>query len=210
MIGKKGFTLVEVLVAISIVGIVGTILVAIFSNTLKGSNKSQILASIKQNGQSLLETIDKTIRSSDNVVCPTVTSPATISSLDTLVVVKNGTYTRYRIAPPTNHTVPSSCWDKNGCIVVDNPTPGPSEATPTPFINRVCNSSDPMSQAQILTDTNPQAGTLVVSGAFTRNRASGFKDQVTIAFTLQPGKDAPAAIRGQIDDTVFSTTIQLR
>ena len=82
---KKGFTLVEILVVIAILSVLGVLILTIFTRTLRGSNKSQIIGKIKQNGQSVLEQMDKTVRNSDKVVC-------VISS--NLVVVKNGIYTR--------------------------------------------------------------------------------------------------------------------
>lgn len=205
---NKGFTLVEILVTMAIVAIVGLILVTIFTNTLRGSTKSQILAVIKQNGQSVLENMDKTIRNSDNVVCKGTPTN------NTIVVVKNGVYTRYRIVLPTDGaaTAPSSCVGsgKNGCIVVDNPTPSISETTPPPFINRVCGSNDPMSSANILTDTNTQTGVKVESGSFNLSPLPGYKNAATIVFSLKAGVAANQSIAGQIDPVEFKTTIGLR
>lgn len=208
MSNVRGFTLAEMLVVIAIVAIVGTILVTIFNNTLLGSNKSQILSAIKQNGQSVLENMDKTIRNADNLVC------VSESPNNTIVVVQKGVYTRYRIVLPagTTGTAPPSCigGEKNGCIVWDNPIPQVTETTPLPFINRVCNPTDPMLLAQILTDTNPQSGVLLESGSFTLSKLAGFKDAVTIEFRLKPAARAPYAIAGQIDPVEFKTTIGLR
>lgn len=205
---NNGFTLVEILVTMAIVSIVGLILVTIFTNTLRGSTKSQILAVIKQNGQSVLENMDKTIRNSDNVVCKGTPTN------NTIVVVKNGVYTRYRIVLSTDGvvTAPLSCVGsgKNGCIVVDNPTPSASETTPPPFINRVCGSSDPMSSAQILTDTNTQTGIKVESGSFNLSPLPGYKNAATIVFSLKAGVGARQSIAGQIDPVEFKTTIGLR
>ena len=46
----KGFTLIEMIVVVAVLIIMGAILSQIFSNTLRGSNKAQVLSSIKQNG----------------------------------------------------------------------------------------------------------------------------------------------------------------
>lgn len=197
----KGFTLVEILVTMAIVAIVGTILVTIFTNTLRGSNKSQILAVIKQNGQAVLENMDKTIRDADNVVC--------INSADrrTLVVVKGGIYTRYRIIPPVDSSI-------NGYIQQDNPVqPATGDSSDIKlFKDNVC--TDPMgtdsSRVDTLTDTNKQSGVSVKNGGFIKYPQSGFKDSVAVTFTLGPGVEAPAVIAGQIDDVVFRTTIGLR
>lgn len=224
---KSGFTLIEILVTMAVLAVIGTILVVIFTNTLKGSNKSQVLAVIKQNGQAILEEMDKTVRDADNIICPFLPSPSPSASpgsisasSDTLVIVKNGCYTRYRFVAPSPNPNPT----QNGQIQQDNPQPDPAtpciQNSPTPaprttqaFINAVCASSDPMDSLnkRILTDTNTQSGVSVNSGAlFTRNRQSGFKDGLTVSFTLSPGIHAPAVVAGQIDPVTFQTTVQVR
>lgn len=210
---ERGFTLVEILVVMAIVAIVGIIMVVIFTNTLRGSNKSQILSVIKQNGQAVLENMNNNIRNADNSICST--SPS-----NTLVVVKNGTYIRYRISLPGNDKVPPACF-KNGCIVWDNPTKQidlqtNQLETDSAFISSVCGSNDPIPRAgsadtaNILTDTNSQTGVAVPSGSFTLSKPPGFKAAVTVAFELQPGVDAPSIIASQIDPVDFQTTIELR
>lgn len=183
---EKGFTLAEILVVMAITAIVGIIMVIIFSNTLRGSNKAQILAVIKQNGQAVLDNMDKTIRGADNVVC--------ISSYY-LVVVKDGIYTRYRIKSENN--IPT--------IVQDSPVMGS-------LINDICTLSDSTGVAKIiLTDTNSQSGVSVLNGSsFSRSAQSGSKDSVTVSILLGPGAGVPAAISSQIDPVSFQTTIELR
>lgn len=203
---NKGFSLAEILVVIAIMAIAGTMLVAIFSSTLRGSNKSQILASIKQNGQAALDKIDKTIRNSDNVVCVT-------PDKKTLVVEKNGTYSRFRFIAPGSD---------NGLIKQDNPVQS-STQTLIAFTNQICLDADPLTTVPpsiVLTDTNSQSGVSVncfgatpdctTNPIFSRSSAAGFKDQVTVRFNLWPGVGAPSAVAGQIDPVTFQTTIQLR
>ena len=208
---SAGFTLVEILVVIAIVAILGTIMVAIFTNTLRGSNKSQILAVIKQNGQAVLDNIDKSVRNADNIVCPQVSPPLTSVSSNTLVIVKNGVYTRYRITLSTDATgtAPSSCIGvgKNGCLILDNPTLAGSTQL---LINQVCSSVDPMSGAQILSDTNSESGVSIKGGLFTRNTQAGSKDSIGISFTLGPGAGSPTALTSQMDPVTFQTTVELR
>ncbi|TSC87429.1 MAG: Uncharacterized protein G01um10147_606 [Microgenomates group bacterium Gr01-1014_7] len=210
---QKGLTLIELLVVMAVLAIAGTFIFNIFTSTLRGSNKTQILGVIKQNGQAVLETMDKTIRNSDNVVCPFFLSPTDItSSSNTLVTVKNGIYTRYRFFPPEQ--------EANGLIKQDNPVKqnvGETtiEETDPQFVDRICNVSSLLSNAVFLTDTNPQTGVSISiqsgqSGIFTRNRSSGFKDKVTIKFTVKPGVGVSISVSGQIDPVLFQTTINLR
>lgn len=205
---KRGFTLVEILVVIAVVSVVGVIITTIFIRSLRGSNKAQIISQIKQNGQIVLENMDKTIRNADNLVC------ASNNPDNTLVIRKSGLYTRYRVALPQNNTVPVVCL-ANGCIAHDNPSKqidqatGKEETDPL-LIQRVCLPNDSMQQAAVLTDTNSQTGVKIVSGSFTPNKLPGFKNAVKISFVLGPGSEAPEAVAGQIDPVTFETTVQLR
>ncbi|MBI2314650.1 type II secretion system protein [Candidatus Daviesbacteria bacterium] len=209
MKSSAGFTLAEILVVMAITAVIGTVLVTIFTNTLRGSNKSQILANIKQNGQAVLENMDKTIRGADNVVCV---------SFKTLLIEKDGCYTRYRFVEQNS--------TRNGQIQQDHPQPDPNTPSPciqnspapsprnTPaFLNAVCPDADPLVSPKVLTDTNTQTGVSVSSsGFFTRipQPEPGFKDSITIKFNLSPAIGAPAVLSSQIDPVSFETTIGLR
>ncbi|MDO8576946.1 MAG: prepilin-type N-terminal cleavage/methylation domain-containing protein [Candidatus Daviesbacteria bacterium] len=202
-VNTLGFTLVEILVVMAIMAIIGIIMVAIFTNTLRGSNKSQILAVIKQNGQAVLENMDKTIRGADNVICPQQIGPLS----DTLVFEKKGVYTRFRFIPPND--ISKRCVNStnaNGCIQQDFPVVGSDIEL---FIETVC-STDLLPSVITLTDTNSQSGVSVMSGLFTRNKQPGFKDSVTVFFNLGPGVGIPTAVSSQIDPATFQTTVQLR
>lgn len=192
---RKGFTLVELLVVMAVLSLVGALVVITFTNSLKGSNKSQILSAIKQNGQSVLETMDKTIRNADNVVCY-INDPILPS---TLVVVKNGVYTRYKFVTPTSSA--------NGYIFQDSPVQ-PAEKDIKLFINGVC--QDPPINPQILTDTNPKTGVSLASVTFQPSAQPGSKLFVSVTLVLTQGKEAPSAVAGQIDPVTFKTTIELR
>ncbi len=189
---KKGFTLAEVLVVIGVLSVVGIIVLTIFTRTLRGNNKSQILTAIKENGQSVLENLDKSVRNADNIVC---------AAGFTMVIFKDGAYTRYRFV--------SSSAFSNGSIQQDIASPSAEESDPRLFVNRVCNPADPMNGTS-LTDTNPQTGVSLSSGSFTLNKGVGYKDTVTINFVLKPGFGAFQAVAGQIDPITFQTTTQLR
>ncbi|MBI2018655.1 prepilin-type N-terminal cleavage/methylation domain-containing protein [Candidatus Daviesbacteria bacterium] len=195
------FTLVEILVVVAVLSVVGILVLTIFTRTLRGTNKTQILGAIKQNGQSVLETMTGAIRNSDNIVCPLS------ASSNTLVVVTRGIYSRYRfIAQDTSN---------NGLIQQDNPAKqidpatGQEETDPA-FVNRICGPADPMVLPIVLTDTHPQSGVSLASGSFSLNRQAGFKDNVKITFELTPGVRALPVLVSEIGAITFETTIQLR
>lgn len=199
---KKGFTLVELLVVIAILSIIGILVVTIFTRSLRGINKSQIISVLKQNGQSVLENMDKTIRSSDDVVCPTIISNNSTVSSTQLVVRSSGIYTRYSFV---SSLIQQDHPEKQIDAVSDD------EETDTQFRDRVCGTEEQVYVSPvILTDTKSASGVRVEEGIFKRDVASGFKDQVTIKFVLMPGIDAPAIVANEIDPVTFETTIQLR
>lgn len=191
----------ELLVVIGVVAIMGALLTEIFYRSLRGGNKSQLITVIKQNGQSVLENMDKNIRAADHIVCPTTATSDTLVVEDSDVTAKGEVYTRFRFIPE---------GATNGSIQQDQPVQVAPE-TLTAFLTRICSSSDPLISPTILTDTNTRVGVSVPLGAqFTRGRLAGFKDLVTINFSLKPGVAAPKALADQIDPVVFTTTIELR
>ncbi len=207
--GKEdGFTLVEILVVIAITAFVGTIMVMIFINTLRGSNKSKILANMKQNGQAILENMDKTIRDAGNVVCTSGEGGVTTNSSEgnTLVIYWVGLYTRFRLQLQTGSA--------NGSVAQDFMTQ-PSAGTLSDFVAGVCQYPNyAQTPLQVLTDTNWQTGVSVQNipstYLFKVNRQAGSKDTVTISFQLAPAAGLPDSIRSQIDPIPFQTTVQLR
>lgn len=199
---QRGFTLVEILVSISILAIIGVLILNVFSGALRGGNKAQIVLAIKQNGQSILESMDKNIRGADGVVCINSQSGNKI-----LVIVKNGIYTRYKFVDPAPAI--------NGQIQQDNPAKAAngSEGNVNDFINRVCNSGDLLglqSPIATLTDTNTKSGVSIQNGSFTRNEQAGFKDVITVKFDIAQGVGVAEGTSSVIDPVHFETTIQLR
>lgn len=217
---KNGFTLVELLVVIGILAVFGTMLLTIFTRTLKGSNKSQLITEIKQNGQSALELMDKTIRNADGFICKgslVTVVPGVIpaNAYRIIVLVKAGFYTRYQFVDPTASPL------ANGLIKQDNPVKTvitvASPLCPTGletddcFASRVCTAGDALvAPVLTLTDTNVKTGVSIENGYFQQEKDPGSKDRITINFNAKPGKDAPQSVAGQVDAVNFQTTVQLR
>lgn len=216
---QKGFTLVEMLVVMSVLSIVSVLILNIFTKTLRGGNKTQIIGAIKQNGQSVLEIMDKTVRNSDSVICPGFTSSTDdTATSDTLVVIKDGVYTRFKLSVPDNT---NRKFQQDFPVQPETETETENKNQIKKFLEEnIC--TDPIGAdsvtPQTITDTDPLSGVSVdcvasnciANPIFTRYRAVGFKDQVTIKFDLKNGVGVPQAVAGQIDAVTFQTTIGLR
>jgi len=65
MTGKKdGFTLIEIIIVISILGLVMTIFSGFLLATLRAGSKSEVVKELRQNGNYALQTIDSMLRNS--------------------------------------------------------------------------------------------------------------------------------------------------
>ncbi|MDO8619044.1 MAG: type II secretion system protein [Candidatus Daviesbacteria bacterium] len=204
---QRGFTLVEILVVTAVTSVILIFLTQIFFSSLRGGNKAQALAIIKQNGQSVLDTLDKNIRNSDNIVCPAIPTGATSATSNTLVIVKNGIFTRYRFKNASNGSI--------GELDQDTPVQDlqdPNQQNINNFINlNLCNESDPLQAPTVnaVTDNGPSSVS-VSNGVFIRNKPKGFKDVVTIDFDLSPAGDLNLKTFGQLSPVPFKTTVELR
>jgi len=86
---KKGFTLLELLVFVSLVGLILVGITQVLGATLAGSGKSQVMQLVKQNGQFAMSTISRLLRQSNQVtVCAG-------SQLD-FTILENGATSTYR------------------------------------------------------------------------------------------------------------------
>ncbi|HUV43035.1 MAG TPA: type II secretion system protein [Patescibacteria group bacterium] len=62
MVKKKGFTLIEILVVVSLFGIIAVIGSGSFFSLLRGSTKSKTVSAVKQNGDYALGVMERMIR----------------------------------------------------------------------------------------------------------------------------------------------------
>jgi len=67
----SGFTLVEILVVVGILGIIAVVASTIFFTTLRSAGKTKVLTTVKQNGDYTLSVMERLIRGSQEVVTNT-------------------------------------------------------------------------------------------------------------------------------------------
>lgn len=198
---QKGFSLVEVVIAITILGVIGAYVGSILTTAFKGSNKSALLGDIKQNGQTALGLMDRTIRNSDKVICPYVT---TQNSNYLIISTSDGKIVRFTISPQ-----PSTYF--NGTIIGDFPDVDTLLLNPADICITLVNT--PPQNPTNLTDDNFNSGVSVRNGGFTVSKNPGFKDVVTVQFDLGPAVGKPVGYDASIGGSGyvhFVTSIQLR
>lgn len=191
-----GFTLIETLVSIAIVGVIGYILVDLVTRSIQGNNKTRLLSVVKQNGQTALNILDTTIRNADNVVCPSSGSSVVMTVRD-----KQSKYIRIAFVPPS----PSY---QNGFIKQEELV-APANQSQIPSL---C-SLGSVSSVKILTDTDRTTGVSVDQGQFTISSPTTAKESVVIRFKVKPGVNLGANFTEQLGDSAgmsFQTTVQLR
>jgi len=63
-----GFTLVEILVVVGILGIIAVVASTIFFTTIRSSSKTKTLTKVKENGDYALSVMERLIRDSEEVI----------------------------------------------------------------------------------------------------------------------------------------------
>lgn len=110
VVRQKGFTLIEVLVVIFLLGVVLVIGVNLFFSILKGASKAEITKEVKQNGDYAIAVMERMIRNAQDASC---NGGVTITNLD-------GRTTRFfcessRIASNSGNYLTSGNVTATGC-----------------------------------------------------------------------------------------------
>jgi prepilin-type N-terminal cleavage/methylation domain-containing protein len=207
----RGFTLVELIIVVSITTLLGLIMTDVLIQTLRGETKAKLVSTVKQNGQVILENLVNQIRQSEKVICvgDNISSPVT----DTIVIFKQGSYIRYRMVAPSPLADPTA----NGYIAFDTFT-----ADDYPLISEDrCNDVTLIaSRTSYLTDTDPTKGISIfpsgevgyTDNIFKRVVIPGFNDAVDIKFRASAGVTAGSAYEVTVKEggILFNTTVGVR
>lgn len=218
---QKGFTLVELLVVISIMVVLGVIFTNILIDTLRGKNKVNAVNQVKQNGQVVLDKLSNEIRDAEKIVCVGKYSGtgANIGLLvnDTIVIFKNGTFSQFRFHQPFPILAPST----NGYIrkvdftATDLVNAEPDNPANTVIGSNLCTTVDTpgfgTNLNQKITDTDPKNGVSIniLNG---ENIFEQRGDSVIIKFAGSAGVKAGYAYDVSVKDggVPFTTSVQTR
>ena len=76
---QSGFTLLEILVTVSVIGVMGILISQVFFTTTKINTKTELLKDMKQNGQFAMDTLTRMIRASTEITstCSTTGTQST-------------------------------------------------------------------------------------------------------------------------------------
>lgn len=64
---QQGFSLIEILVVIAIIGVIAGVVSDIFIQIIKASNKGNVVTEIKQNGDTVLSKIERSVRNAEEI-----------------------------------------------------------------------------------------------------------------------------------------------
>lgn len=188
-ISKEGFSLVEVIIAITILGVIGLVSSTILSRTYRVNIQSDTTSKLKQNAEQAMSMITEVLRNSEGVAC--YSSAAPIKSL--VVRTLSGKYVKFRFVDPVT--------SQNGYIIKQENLNSDDFAN---FCSLVI-----VSPAEVaITNKDTSSGVSISDGEFTKIAGSGGKDQVTIKFKVNPSLTSGGALSSEIFSV--QTTIQIR
>jgi prepilin-type N-terminal cleavage/methylation domain-containing protein len=105
---RNGFTLVELLVVIGVFATVSSIIVLILFSTLRASKKSDTLIELKQNGNSAISQISKSVRYAKSLDNPDQCSPSVVVNSRKITSVQDDAQTTYACVGGSSPTIASN------------------------------------------------------------------------------------------------------
>src|SRR5882672_8881209 len=92
---KNGFTLIELLTVVGILTAIGSIAVSVITVTLRGTRKTDLLESARQNGGAALSQIVKSIRYAQSLDAPAICVPTQTTNAITITSLSDHAQTTY-------------------------------------------------------------------------------------------------------------------
>lgn len=202
MKSAKGFTLIETLVVVVVLGVIGVALVNILPSSFRANDKSKVLGNVKQNGQAALNRLTTAIRGAHSIVCIESASSPSILTIQNY----DGTYTRFIFDPSVGTS-------KNGVLLQESLTYSqlPNPASPdSRTTNDFCSTTEvPIVSVSKITDDDLVAGVSIERAFFRRLD----KNLIYIYFEVEIAKNAAANGFSQklvSDSEIFQTSVQRR
>lgn len=228
---NQGFTLIELIVVISITVLLGIIFISILTQSFRGQNKSKLINQVKQNGQTVMDELANNIRQAEKVICVGKKSGSTVD--DTIVLYNGKNFSRFRFNPPKTSAplkngyftredfVLTECQGNENCAEClkginneDCPV-----AAPNPY-DYLCVFTPELGTKNSMTDQDTFNGVSIKydnisdidQPIFLRSFQPGFKDLVTISFRALQGVSLGQTYENIIGQNgiLFTTTVQLR
>ena len=191
-----GFSMIEVLIAISIVAVIGIFTTTILTRTYRAGNQGASLSRLKQNGELAMDIMVDAIRNSEGVVCYGGTA---IRKTEIVIRTLEGKYTKFIFVDPglAGNTVTS-----NGYIAKQENLSPSSYAT---FCTTAIASPAPVP----ITNSNNNSGVSISGGSFQKlTPQSTSKDSVMISFTVNRSLSQGATT--ETDVALMQTSVQVR
>lgn len=192
-IKQRGFSIIEVLLAIGILSVVGVIASNLLARTYKTSSDADFLSKLKQNGTVASDILSESIRMADSVVCYEDSNPVKRIVVQTL----NGKYLLFRFVDPK---------ENSGKKLIQNGYIAKQEDLDPDNLEIFCSSEPNLTEEAPITDNGNDTGVSISNGSFTRLSGSVGKDTVSIKFDVGP----PVGQAGTAGIVNIQTTVQVR
>lgn len=197
MSNLKGFSIVEVIVAITIMAVIGVFTSTLLTRTYRSNTDTELISKLKQNGEVASNNIGEAIRMADAIVC--YGSNGTRNDRIVIRTVE-GNYMLFRFVDP---------FPLNGTPTQNGYIAKQENLNPASLPN-FCIVQPPNFATEIKITDNVSnditGGVSISNGQFKKLSGPEGKDTVTITFDIGPAGQ-PAGTAGTIN---VQTTIQVR
>lgn len=193
---KNGFTLVEVMIAITILGVIGVMTATILSRTYKVNNQSDSISKLKNNGDLAINSISEILRNGEGVIC--YSDPLPTPSKSMVVRTLAGKYVKFRFVEPIP---PTGTPTQNGYIIKQ-------ENLDPANLSTFCSINLTPPAEVAISNNHPVSGVSISGGSFLKLTGAGGKDLVTIKFDVRPTLSNSGVLAS--DKFSVQTTLQIR